>query len=306
MTRFTMKPDVFTLQTHGGFARAGRVAPVVCLGLLLQVGFAHAGMDGGVHLLTPPPVVAVVPTTVALAPVQPGQAAADPNLIPQRNVFDPKRTPWTVPVPPPPPVPEPPPPPPISEADVMIQGVIVTDTMRKAIVALSSKFLTPFQTSPDKSSRPYRIVTVGDVLGGYRIVSIDPKEVVFEQAGARSTLPFNIAKGRPATGATVSPPEQMAIMVPVAQPTMSDGSAAVAAAPPAAPMDAAAVGAAVASAAPQPGGDPSITGGSDPNKPAGQPEQPKQGMTLLEAIEFARRTQTQPVANPFTNSQVNR
>ncbi|MFC4161816.1 hypothetical protein [Chitinimonas lacunae] len=219
------------------------------------------------------------------APQPPANAEAkpklDPSIIYQKNAFDPARKPWTLPVPPPPP---PPPPPPLSENEVRVQGIIVSGTTKKALVELLGRMLSEVQSQPGKPARPYKMVSIGDTLGGYQLVDIQAGKLVFEQGGFRSDLSFKIAQNRPAAGITVPPPEQVAIVSSSPAPAMLGDSGEVAPPPP--PME----------AAPAVAPEPNVAPPTPAPTPSGAPPQ---GMTLMQAIEWAKKNPSNN-ANPFT------
>lgn len=267
------------------------------------------------------PNAATLPATKpAAAPIsKPAVAKTDLSVISQQNPFDAKRKAWIVPLPPPPP------PPALTEADVKIHGVIVVDGIKKALIELTGK-LAPAPVAPapllggvnagsatsnnstGKPPRPYRTVSIGDELGGYRITDITPQALVFELAGQQSTLAFNLAKGRTAAGANVPPPAQMSIVLAGPTPTVvNDAGVAetIAAAPP--PMAAAEANNVAAPPTP----DAQL---AQPNAPdnTGAPTVPGTnggGMSLLEAIQRAKQqaqqqpANTSPVTNPFLPQQ---
>lgn len=228
------------------------------------------------------------PTPPASAEVKP---KLDPSVIYQKNAFDPARKPWTLPVPPPPP---PPPPPPLSENEVRVQGIIVSGNTKKALVELLGRMLSEVQTQPGKPARPYKMVSVGDTLGGYQLVDIQAGKLIFEQGGFRSDLTFKVAQNRPAAGITVPPPEQVAIVTSSPAPAMLGDSGEVipgSAAP--APME-----------APPP---PPMTAAPEANTAAPSPSSngaPPQGMTLMQAIEWAKKNPS-GTGNPFAQNPNN-
>ncbi|MDK2122878.1 hypothetical protein [Parachitinimonas caeni] len=221
---------------------------------------------------------------------------ANPNLIYQKNVFDAQRRAWELPPPPPPP--QPPPPPALTDKDVKVQGVLINGSARKAIVEVAAgamRLLPP--PMPGKPLRPYKVLAEGEYLGEYKLVEIGAKELVFENGGVRAPLPFTIAKNRAVSGVAIPPPAQVAIVMPAAMPTLMDGSGGDMSSsmptpftpemmpPPPPPVS---TPEASASAVP-----PDSSAGSSP---------PQRGMTLIEAIEAARRNGVANSGpNPFAN-----
>lgn len=223
----------------------------------------------------------------ASPPAPPAQAQpAKPSLerIVTSNPFDPKRQSWQ------PPIPPPPPPPALTESEVRVRGIILAGSTRKALLeVLSPKLQAPPQAG--KPARPLRLVGVGDNLGEYRISQINASEVVLDAGSGTTTLPYQIVKGRPAVGTALPPPDQVAIVLAAPVPTIvnDNGEASPVAPAEVQPLPAPVIAAppvqeppASNPAAPQPGQQPET---NQPATPA------PTGMTLLEAIQLARRNQ---------------
>ena len=247
------------------------------------------------------------PAPAAHAATQP---KPDLSKIPAKNPFDPNRKVWEAPAVPPPPLP------PLADSDIKLHGAIIAGSTRKAIVeVLNPRLQAPGQDTKGKAARPYRVLAVGDDVGGYRVADITPAEIVFEQGGRTTSLPFTITKGRGASGAAVPPPDQVAIVLPAPVPTIvSDTGAAVAATDPNAPPVAGAPAAQAQPAAPaqsdataattpvtpmpENGGQPADNSGG--NTPSDPNATPPQGMSLLDAIMWAKTHNGQAAANPGT------
>lgn len=244
----------------------------------------------------PAPTAAVASSATATVAASEPSPVSNPAVIYQKNVFDPQRKPWTLPVDPPPP---PPPPPPLTENDVKVLGAWTTNGVSKALVGLSPKMLPP--PVPGKSNRPFRTIQVGDTVGNYQLVEISLKELVFETNGARTSLPFKVTQGRAAAGISIAPPDQVALSVAAPSPVMLGANGEVTsvaatqqaatpevsmniAPPPPAPID---------TGTPAPAAPGTGTGGSN--------DGPKQGMSLLEAIEYARKNPQTPGSGGSTN-----
>ncbi|WP_374355827.1 hypothetical protein [Chitinimonas sp.] len=244
----------------------------------------------------PAPATTATPASATASAAKPANKPAvvvkpDPTLIPAQNPFDPQRKPWLLPPPPPPPVPA------LSNDDIRIHGVIIAGDVRKALIELVAPRLLPPPPAAGKSpARPYRMVTVGDDVGGYRVVDITPAELVFELGGARSNMPFKVAKGRAVAGAAVAPPTTEAVVVVAPMPTVLDGVA-----PPAADSGSnAAPPPAVAAAVPDAPPPAPAESAAAAQQPAANNASPPSGMSLLEAIQWAKKNAgSNSAANPF-------
>jgi hypothetical protein len=222
----------------------------------------------------------------------------DVARIPSQNPFDAHRQAWLPPTAPSAPA--------LTDADLRIHGVILAGGTRKAIVELLAGRLIP--AGPNgKPGRPFRVVTVGDEIGGYRIADITPTQLVFAQGNGQAVLPFTIAKGRAMAGGAVPNPDQVAVVTATPMPTMLEGVA-----PPPEDTTPAAATAPTAPVLPTSVADsgPSPAPVATPNDAVnGNNGMPSSGMSLLEAIQYAKRQAANNAAsgsvqgNPFTNPQ---
>jgi hypothetical protein len=121
------------------------------------------------------------PSAFVSTPLVSDAAAEDPILA--RPIFDPTRRPFVA-SPPPPPPPQAPPPPAAPVVMPLLDGVILTESTRKALIRLAGE--------ADGSW-----LQVGELAGRWKVARIEPSLVELEVEGQRFELPL-YPSGEPA------------------------------------------------------------------------------------------------------------
>lgn len=274
---------------HSDFLR-----PLILAAILAAVG---QGLPA-VAAVTPAPAAAVAP---AVAPAATKAPPPNYNAIYEQNIFDPQRKQWEEKKEVPPPLP------PLTAEDVQIYGVMAVGSYKRAIVKLAGKLRSLAPTDP--KSRQFVTLAEGQSLAGYTLAEIGAQRLVFTVGDTRYAVAFNKKEDRPLAPPPPPPAAfQDAVVVAAETPNGANGQPLPASSPiatEAAPAAAVATAATpeAAAAAPVAAAPAAAAPAANANTPA--PAAPSQPMSLLEAIQAAKASQSggQPAAgtNPFSN-----
>ncbi len=310
---FPMKRHAASAAAHSAFSafpafhflpsRSVCAACIACA-LLCAAASAQAAVPATPAAPGTPGATATAPASAPLSataqPVQP-----DYNPIYEKNIFDPERKPWSEK-----PVVNIPAAPPITSSDVQLYGVIMVGNVKKALVKLEGRL-----KSSIPSTRPFVALNEGQRVGEYTLAEIHPKELVFSAGDGRYRIAFNKKTDRPAP-LPAPPVIQGPSIATTEAPTIVPGLTPPP--PPQTPTPMAPQQSAMPMPMPppmpgamQPGNPNTQTASNSPSGMTGNNAASSntantasantagRGMSLLEAIEQAKRSGTQSPPNPF-------
>ena len=175
---------------------------------LLCLGVGSVGAQAvGVQSTVPAPVSAPVPAPQVTTPPP---AVVAPSMM-VTNLFDQERKVWPDRIPPPPPPAPPPTPAKVTDDDMQVYGVVITNQSRQATVRVGRRFanLAP-------AGRSFANVVEGQSLGEFTLAAIRPDHLVLSASGGEQRLYFTrktdrsagiAAAAAPVQGATAQSPE---------------------------------------------------------------------------------------------------